>query len=111
MAQQIVDYNLTDNTKDSFTFKLGDLAYSFRYPTTKEMRELSKMNEELQQLVKDKAPQEEIEKQSKVSEDKMNELVTPVDHDNPISEVLEEQPINVVRNFRSMMAKEINLGQ
>lgn len=111
MAQQIVDYNLTDNTKDSFVFQMGDLKYSFRYPTTKEMRELSKMNEDLQKLVTDKAPKEEIEKQSKLSEDRMNELVTPVDHENPISEVLEDQPINIVRNFRAMMAKEINLGQ
>lgn len=111
MAQQIVDYNLTDNAKTSFVFQLGDLKYEFRYPTTKEMRELSRLNQELQKLVDEKAPQKEIEKQGKISEDKMNELVTPVEHTSPISEVLEDQPINVVRNFRAMMAKEINLGQ
>lgn len=106
----MAQYNLTDNVQDSFTFNLGALEYSFRYPTTKEMRELSQLNADLQKLVDDKADDKEIKKQSELSEAKMNALVTPVGHDNQISEVLEDQPINVVRNFRQMMAKEINLG-
>lgn len=110
MAQTQIDYNLTDNVKTSFNFKLGELVYNFRYPTTREMRELSTMNQELQKLVEEKADEKAIEKQSKLSEAKMNALVTPVDHENQISEVLEDMPINVVRGFRGMMAKEINLG-
>lgn len=106
----MAQYNLTDNLKDSFTFQIGDLEYSFRYPTTAEMRELSNMNNELTKLVEDKASDKKIEEQTKATEAKMNELVVPVGHDNQISEVLENQPINVVRNFRQMMAKEINLG-
>jgi hypothetical protein len=74
------------------------------------MLELRKMNQELQKLAEEKAPEAEIEKASKASEAKMDELVTPVGHDNKIGEVLEDQPINVVRDFRNMMAKEINLG-
>tara|TARA_B100001250_G_C19420972_1_gene623170 strand:- start:187 stop:507 length:321 start_codon:yes stop_codon:yes gene_type:complete len=105
----MAQYNLTDNLSDSFTFKLGDLEYSFRYPTTKEMRKLSEMNQELQQLIQKNADEKVIKKKSKASETEMNQLVTPVGHENPISEVLEDQPINVVRNFRKMMAKEINL--
>jgi hypothetical protein len=106
----MAQYNLTDNTKDSFTFQLGELEYSFRYPTTAELREIGQLNAELQKLIDDKASEEEVTAKSKESEDKMNALVTPVGHDNSISEVLEVQPINVVRNFRQMMAKEISLG-
>lgn len=109
MAQTHIDYDL-DSVKESFNFKLGTLVFNFRYPTTREIRTLSEMNTELQALVDKKASEAAIKKQSKLSEDKMNELVTPVDHENQISEVLEDMPINVVRGFRSMMAKEINLG-
>ena len=108
MAQ--VQYNLTDNVADSFNFKLGELEFNFRYPTTREMRELSAMNNELQDLTKNKAEEKVIKKKSEESEAKMDTLVTPVGHDNKIGEVLEDMPINVVRNFRNMMAKEINLG-
>lgn len=106
----MAQYNLTDNVQDSFTFKLGELEYSFRYPTTREMRELSAMNQELEKLAKEKASEKAIKKASEASEEKMNQLVTPVGHEHSIGEVLEDQPINVVRNFRAMMAKEINLG-
>lgn len=105
----MAQYNLTDNTADAFTFKIGELEYSFRYPTTAEMRQLSEMNTDLQKLVDEKADEKAIKKQSDLSEAKMNELVTPVGHDNTISAVLESQPLPVVRNFRHMMAKEINL--
>ena len=50
MAQNVQYQIGTDDTKKAFTFAIGDLAYSFRYPTTREMRELSKMNQELQKL-------------------------------------------------------------
>lgn len=105
----MAQYNLTDNVKPDFTFKIGDLEYSFRYPTTGEMRELSVLNSELQALADKKASEKEIKAKGDESEAKMNALVTPIGHDNKISDVLEAQPINVVRNFRQMMAKEINL--
>jgi len=105
----MAQYNLTDNTAEAFTFRIGELEYSFRYPTTAEMRELSEMNIELQKLVDEKADEKEIKKQSDISEAKMNQLVTPVGHENTISALLESQPLPVVRNFRKMMAKEINL--
>lgn len=106
----MAQYNLTDNTKPDFTFKIGELEYSFRYPTTSELREIGVLNNALQAMVEEKASKEDIEAKSKESEAKMNELVTPVEHTNSISEVLEKQPINVIRNFRAMMAKEISLG-
>ncbi len=106
----MAQYNLTDNVAEAFTFKIGDLEYSFRYPTTAEMRELSRLNGELQELAENKADEKEIKAKSDESEAKMNELVTPVGHKVAISEVLEDQPLPVVRNFRQMMAKEINLG-
>lgn len=106
----MAQYNLTDNIKDSFTFSLGELEYSFRYPTTAELREIGVLSEELNKLVEDKADEKVIKAKSDESEKAMNALVTPVGHENDISKVLEEQPINVVRNFRQMMAKEISLG-
>jgi len=106
----MANYNLTDNTEEAFTFKIGELEYSFRYPTTAEMRELSQMNNELQELADKKADDKLIKAKSDESEAKMNALVTPVGHDNSISDVLENQPLPVVRNFRNMMTKEINLG-
>lgn len=105
----MAQYNLTDNTSDSFTFKLGELEYNFRYPTTSELREIGVLNNELQKLIEDKADQSVIDAKSKESEEKMNTLVTPVGHENPIGDVLETQGINVVRNFRNMMKKEISL--
>lgn len=106
----MANYNLTDNTEEAFTFKIGELEYSFRYPTTAEMRELSRMNNELQELAEKKADDKLIKAKSDESEAKMNELVKPVGHENSISDVLENQPLPVVRNFRNMMTKEINLG-
>ena len=99
----------TDSTAKSFTFQLGDLKYDFRYPTTRELREIGALNNELKELAESKADQKLIDEKSKESEEKMNTLVTPIDHDNPIGQVLEDQPINVVRDFRTMMAKEISL--
>lgn len=100
---------VTDDTAKSFTFSLGELNYEFRYPTTKELREIGQLNKELQQLVDEKADDAVIEAKGKESEAKMDTLVLPVGHEFPIGEVLETQPINVVRNFRKMMAKEISL--
>lgn len=100
----------TDDTKKSFTFSIGDLEYNFRYPTTREMRGISSMNNELKKLAESEASEEEIKAKSDESEAKMNELVTPVGHENTISEVLEDQPIPVVRDFRNMMAKELSLS-
>lgn len=106
----MADYILsTDSTKDSFTFKIGELEYSFRYPTTKELREIGVLNTDLKKLIEDKAEDTAIEAKSKESEEKMNALVSPVGHENSISDVLETQGINVVRSFRNMMAKEISL--
>jgi len=99
----------TDNTAKSFTFKIGELDYEFRYPTTKELREIGALNKELQKLVDENADEETIKVKSKESEEKMNSLITPVGHDNQIGEVLETVGINVVRDFRKMMAKEISL--
>jgi hypothetical protein len=99
----------TDDTKKSFTFTLGELEYDFRYPTTKELRQIGVLNSEVKKLVKDSASDEIIAAKGKESEEKMNSLVTPVGHDNPIGEVLEDMPVNVVREFRAMMVKEISL--
>lgn len=106
----MAQYNLTDNAQESFTFSLGDLEFAFRYPNTAELRELSELNTQLQKLIDDKAGEEAIKAKSDESEEKMNLLVTPVGHDNKISDVLETQQINVIRNFRQMVAKEISLG-
>lgn len=105
----MAQYNLTDNTQPDFPFQIGELQYTFRYPTTGELRDIGKVNKELQDLIDAKADDATIEAKSKEAEDKMNALITPVDHKNPISEVLETQPLPVVRNFRHMMAKEISL--
>jgi hypothetical protein len=99
----------TDDTAKSFTFKIGELEYEFRYPTTKELREIGALNDDIKKLVDEKASDKEITAKGKESEDKMNTLVTPVGHENPIGEVLETVGINVVRSFRAMMAKEITL--
>lgn len=99
----------TDDTAKSFQFKIGDLKYDFRYPTTKELREIGVLNNEIKKLVEDKADDETVAAKGKESEEKMNALCTPVDHETPIGEVLENQPVNVVREFRAMMAKEISL--
>jgi hypothetical protein len=118
----MAQYNLTDNTQDSFTFKIGELEYSFRYPTTIELREIGVLNDELQKLVEEQEADSKAEEKSgkdyealvkaksAESEAKMDALVTPIGHDNNIGDVLETQPINVIRNFRSMMKTEISLG-
>lgn len=105
----MAQYNLTDNVATSWNFMLGELEYNFRYPTTREMKAIGQLNADLKKLVEDKATDEVIAEKGKESEKKMDELVTPVGHENAIGDVLEDQPINVVRNFRSMMAKELSL--
>ena len=110
MAQQTSDYRL-DDVEESFSLTLKDkdgtaLKFDVKYPTTEEMRNMVQTSRDLEQMVKDKAPESEIEKRAKESEAELNELITPNGHEFVFSEVLAAQTIRVQRRFREIIEKE-----
>lgn len=56
--------------------------------------------------MKDKADEAEIEKLAKESEKDLNELITPVGHEIPFSQVFMIQNIRVQQKFRDIIQKE-----
>lgn len=106
----MADYQL-DSVEDSFsmTFKDKDgtvLAYDIKYPTTEEMRTIVQSSRDLEDLVKAKASDEDIEKRAKQSEKELNDLITPNGHEVPFSVVFAVQNIRVQRKFREIIQKE-----
>lgn len=109
-------YNLADNVAESFSLALKGkdgtaLKYNIKYPNTDEMRAMVKAANDLEELIKVAATKEEIETKSKESEQALNSLITPVDHEFSFSEVFGMQPINVQRQFRKIIQKEFGDGE
>lgn len=96
-------YDLTNSLETSFTFAIGDKEFSFRKPTVREMRALSKKFADIK-------AEEDQEKQAQQSEEAMNELysfVVPINHDTSVSELIDDQPIDVQNAFNKMVLAEL----
>lgn len=100
-------YDLTGSLETKFTFTIGEKEFEFRKPTVREMREVAKKFAGIEK-------EEDLEKQTKMSEAAMAELykfVVPVGHEATIHDTLEDQPVNVQAAFNDMIKKELGTGQ
>lgn len=96
-------YDLTNSLETEFTFSIGGKDFNFRKPTVREMRGLSKHFSEIEK-------EEDQDKQVEMGDEAMNELykfVTPIDHDEKIGEVINNQPVNVQVAFNEMIKTEL----
>ena len=106
----MANYNL-DSVEESFSITLKDkdgtvLEFDIKYPTTEEMRAIVQSSRDLEDMVKAKAPQEEIEARAKQSEEELNALITPSGHEIPFSDVFVHQSIKVQQKFRKIIEDE-----
>lgn len=96
-------YDLTNSLETSFTFAIGDKEFSFRKPTVREMRAIAKKFTGIEK-------EEDIDKQTKMSEEAMSELygfVEPIGHDIKIAELIDDQPVGVQVAFNEMIKSEL----
>lgn len=100
-------YDLTGSLETSFNFNIGTLEYSFRKPTVREMRNISKAF----QGVDDSADPEVQMEQSEKGLNELYALVTPVGHNSPIREVLDNSTVDVQMAFNEMVQKELGAKQ
>lgn len=96
-------YDLTSALETSFTFTIGDKEFSFRKPTVREMRAVSKRFAGIDK-------EKDTDKQIEMSDEAMAEIYKfcePVNHDTKIEDVLPDQPIDVQVAFNEMIKKEL----
>lgn len=112
------NYNLTDNLSDSFTFnatiKGKDNSYVVKYPSQKELEPISRGYARLRVLDEDlaagKTTKEKVEAEVKDIEKEMSDAFSKLfeaqDGSMPITELLENLPINAKKNFDKMVQTE-----
>lgn len=96
-------YNLTNSLETSFTFSIDGKEFSFRKPTVREMREISKKFSSV-------GGEDDAEKQSEMNDAAMRELyslISPIGHGENIADLIENQTIGVQIAFNDMMKKEL----
>jgi len=96
-------YDLTGSLEKDFTFSINGLEFSFRKPTVREMRELSKKFAAIDK-------ESDVEEQAYRSEEAMKAMYafcTSVNHGRELSEVLDEQPVGVQVAFNEMIQSEL----
>ncbi len=96
-------YDLTSSLETSFTFTIGNREFSFRKPTVREMRVISKSFSGIDK-------EQDSDKQIEMSDIAMAEIykfVNPVGHSDRIEDVLADQPVSVQVAFNDMIKKEL----
>ena len=99
-------YNLNDNVNESFAFNVGGLEWTMLYPLTEELEEIEDMYIKIKEFSEEKRKEEAQEVADKLN-DKLYGLISPVEHDNNIREVMKKQNVRVLRNFNKMVAAEL----
>lgn len=117
-------YNLSQGVQDGFEFVLTDpdtkkdLVYNLRYPSAADFEPSKSIDVEIDDLEEKKNAAEATVTQKKEFQARIDELekekaklfyklVTPVDHDVDIEDVLNRVNVIVVRNFNNMITKEL----
>lgn len=117
-------YNLSQGVQDSFEFVLTDpktgtdLVYKLRYPSAADFEPSKALDAEIEEIKEkmDKDGVSATEKrtfQARIDEVEKEKaklfynLVTPVDHEVDIEEVLNRVNVVVVRNFNKMVSGEL----
>lgn len=98
------NYSLTDNVEDGFNFDVRGKVFFLRYPRTEEVETLQTLAEEL----KGASDEEKAAKNTEL-EVFMYGLITPVDHEESVKEVLKKENVRVMRNFNTMIKTELSL--
>ena len=100
-------YDLTGSLETKFSFSIGEKEFEFRKPTVREMREVAKKFAGIEK-------EEDVEKQTQLSDEAMAELykfVLPINHDVNLKELMDDQPVGVQVAFNEMIKKELGAGQ
>jgi hypothetical protein len=96
-------YKLTDALEVEFTFSIGDKEWTFRKPTVREMRLISKKFAGIDK-------EENVNKQMELSDAAMKEiyaLASPIDHSTSLEDALMNQSVGVQKAFNEMIKKEL----
>lgn len=99
----MADYDLTGKLKKDFTFSINEAEFVFRKPTVREMRTLSKM---FAAVGKETDTDEQINRSDEAME-ALYAYIKPVNHERPIAEVLDEQPVDVQVGFNEMIQEQL----
>lgn len=96
-------YDLTSSLDTSFNFTIGAQEFTFRKPTVREMRNISRafsgINDEAD-------PDVQLEK-SDAAMQSLYSFITPVGHAAEIAEVMANQTVDVQVAFNEMIQKEL----
>jgi len=99
-------YDLTGALEVEFTFAISEKEFTFRKPTVREMREIANKF-----AIVDK--EEDLEKQQKLNDAAMAELykfITPINHQEDLKTLLDDQPVDVQNAFNEMIKTELAPG-
>jgi hypothetical protein len=101
-------YNLSDNVNDSFEFDLRGKKYEMRYPTTGEIEDIQTLNVELEKATEAK-DEARVKQANEKLEGALYGFIKPTGHETNIKEALKAENVMVLRNFNSMIRKELSL--
>lgn len=117
-------YNLSQGVQESFEFVLTDpetkkdLVYTLRYPSAADFEPSKELDTQIEALRAKMDADEATDSQKKDYQSQIDDLekekaslfyklVTPVDHDVDIEDVLNRVNVIVVRNFNKMISGEL----
>ena len=117
-------YNLSQGVQEGFEFVLTDpdtkkdLVYNLRYPSASDFEPSKSIDVEIEDLQQKMGAEEATVSQKKDFQARIDDLekekaklfyklVTPVDHDVDIEDVLNRVNVVVVRNFNNMISAEL----
>ena len=117
-------YNLSQGVQDSFEFVLTDpktgtdLVYKLRYPSAADFEPSKALDAEIDDIKEKLAGENITANEKRASQARIDELekekaklfyglVTPVDHEVDIEDVLNRVNVVVVRNFNKMVSGEL----
>lgn len=96
-------YNLTGSLEKSFTFSINDKEFEFRKPTVREMREIAK---KFSIIETEEDPEKQIE-QSDAAMAELYKFIVPINHEENVQDLLNDQPVDVQNAFNEMIKKEL----
>jgi hypothetical protein len=104
------EYILAENTYDGVNFDLRGLKYFLRYPVVSEVETIQELSEGIDDAEElRKTDPEAYKAKSHDLENFLYGLITPVGHDMPIKEALQDVNVRIYRNFNTMVKTELSL--
>lgn len=117
-------YDLSKGIDEGFEFTINDpkdnqsLKYKVRYPSAADFEPTKDVDKEIEKLREEMEDEATLLAQKKVCQEKIDELeqskakvfyklVTPIDHEVEIEELLNRVNVRVVRNFNEMIKNEL----